>query len=82
MFAWKPIYQEIAHEVLDYEHRQSELIEFIRRLRAKGLPVIGLRDETADGEVELSEIDPFTFFACFNRGQSAETRRYDSAMTI
>jgi MoxR-like ATPase/predicted RNA-binding protein with PUA-like domain len=74
MFAWIPIYKDVAHKLLEYEHRQSELIDLLKQLKAKSLPVVSLTDQTAEGQTELSEIDPFTFFACFNRGQSTETR--------
>jgi len=74
MFAWIPIYKEIARKLLEYEHRQSELVELIKQLRAKRLTVVSVTDKTDEGELELTEIDPFTFFACFNRGQSSATR--------
>lgn len=75
MFDWMPLYKEIAGKLLEFEQRQPELLELIKQLRANELPVVSLTDKTAEGEIELTEIDPFTFFACFNRGQSLESRR-------
>jgi 5-methylcytosine-specific restriction protein B len=75
MFTWIPLYQEIARYVLTYETRQEELIAVIRGLREQGLPVILLADRGRDGgEIELREIDPFTFFSSFNRGQTTANR--------
>ena len=37
--------------------------------------MIRLQDETSEGEVPLTEIDPFTVFATFNRGIREEHRR-------
>jgi hypothetical protein len=75
MFDWIPLYKELGSKLLNFEQRQSELIQIIRELRDKGLPVISLSDKTATSELELSEIDPFTFFASFNRGQTDSSRR-------
>lgn len=65
MFDWEPLYKEIARKVLGFEDRQSELIELIKELKAKELPVIPTEDQTNGGRAELTEIDPFTFFASF-----------------
>jgi 5-methylcytosine-specific restriction protein B len=71
MFTWIPLYKEIARHVLAHESRQGELIAVLRRLREQGLPVILLADRgRGGGEIELREIDPFTFFSSFNRGQT------------
>jgi 5-methylcytosine-specific restriction protein B len=76
MFTWIPIYQEIARSVLTFEERQGDLTALLKRMRESGLPVIPLADKGAGGEeLELTEIDPFTFFASFNRGQRDDNRR-------
>lgn len=68
-FTWVPIYKEIARRVLGYEQNQTALIALIKEMKEAGLQVISLTDEGADGnEFDLKEIDPFTFFANFNRG--------------
>lgn len=74
MFDWAPIYKEIARKVVEFEFRQEEIIELLRHLGAKGLKVVSLEDESLEGKVPLTELDPFTFFASFNRGQASATR--------
>jgi 5-methylcytosine-specific restriction protein B len=75
MFTWIPLYQEIARHILLKESRQGELISVLRRLRDRGLPVITLNDKASGGQaIELQEIDPFSFFASFNRGQTLDNR--------
>lgn len=75
MFTWIPLYQEIARHILQMENRQGELISVLRRLRDRGLPVITLNDKAGGGRaIELQEIDPFSFFAGFNRGQTLDNR--------
>ena len=75
-FTWIPIYSEIAREVLKFEERQSELLSLLSEFRADGLKVILLTDRDADGnELPLAEIDPFTFFASFNRHNSLTGRQ-------
>ncbi len=75
-FTWIPIYQEIAQKLLDYENRQDELIQIIKEIEIQGIPVISLMDKDVnDKEVPLTEIDPFTFFANWNRGITDENRK-------
>jgi 5-methylcytosine-specific restriction protein B len=67
-FTWIPIYQQIAKALLKYEKNQKDLIELLNKLKQKGLPVISLKDyDVGDVEIPLSEIDPFSFFANWNR---------------
>ncbi len=74
-FNWIPAYKELATRVLEFEHRQGDLLSILHGLQADGLPVISLMDKGAgDEQVPLQEIDPFTFFASFNR-QSTDTHR-------
>ena len=76
MFTWISIYQEIARHVLTLEERQDDLISMLKQLREKSLKVISLKDRaTGDTEIELAEIDPFTFFATFNRSSGNDTRK-------
>ena len=76
MFTWAPIYAELADEVLKLRNKQGKLIQIIADLAANGLPTVTLDDRTADGTMErLTEIDPFTFFANFNRKTSDENRK-------
>lgn len=75
-FTWIPIYSEIAREVLNFENRQSELLSLLSSLKADGLKVIALTDRDADGnDLPLEVIDPFTFFASFNRNTTEQSRQ-------
>lgn len=76
-FTWIPLYAEIARKVLEFEHRQGELIALLSGFAARGLQ-IGTVDGDLDAEGRrflLTEIDPFTFFATFNwQGRKPEKR--------
>ena len=70
-FTWIPIYTELANKILAYRTRQPELLDMIRDLKKQGQKAIALDDE----DVPLQEIDPFTFFANFNRALAPDKRR-------
>lgn len=74
-FTWIPLYTELGRRLLDWEDRQPELIACLDQLRTEGIKVTPLNDKGKDGERFLiQEIDPFTFFACFNRQIRTEER--------
>lgn len=74
-FTWIPFYKELAQKLIAFKDRQSELIDFLRDLKAEGLPSIPLHDKNNNGEdIKLTDIDPFSFFASFNRGINEENR--------
>src|SRR6266478_5104555 len=76
MFSWIPIYTEMARKLLSYRNRQTDLITMLKELEKRGLPVISMVDyDKEDKELQLAQIDPFTFFACFNRGITNDNRR-------
>ncbi|HEY5174771.1 MAG TPA: AAA family ATPase [Terriglobales bacterium] len=76
MFSWIPIYTELAKKLLPYRDRQSELIEMLKALEADGIPVGSIVDRDNEGkEIPLAVIDPFTFYASFNRGLTTDNRR-------
>jgi len=57
-YTWVPTHKAIAEKLLEYEHRQPELIQI---LKDAGETI--LKDkETDEYDIELQEIDPFTFF--------------------
>jgi 5-methylcytosine-specific restriction protein B len=58
MFTWVPTHKEIARQLLNYEHRQQELINI---LREAGESILNDLDENGQ-TIPLEEIDPFTFF--------------------
>lgn len=74
-FTWVVSYKEIASKLKDYKDRQLELIKILTDLQKRGLPTISRTDKNEKGEeIPLKEIDPFTFFANFNRGIKTESR--------
>ncbi len=74
-FSWIPIYREIAEKLLEHENNQKGLIDIIRNIGEQGLPIISLIDKDQnDKEIQLTEIDPFTFFANWNRGVTDKNR--------
>lgn len=67
-FTWVPFYEELADILSGYRDRQSFLIDFLKAERDAGLPVTPVTDRDAEGkESLLAQLDPFTFFATFNR---------------
>ena len=76
MFTWQPIYKELIEKLLPYRDRQGDLIRMLKSIDGKGLKIISLTDVDADDKQKpLEVIDPFTFFANFNRGTTHENRR-------
>src|SRR6266480_2659088 len=75
MFTWLPIHAETARRVLDYEDRQADLLALLEQMEQAGLNIIPTADY-ADKETpeKLKVIDPFTFFAVFNRNMTLENR--------
>ena len=74
-FTWKPIYRELAQKLLEFKDRQGELIALLKQLEESGLKVISVRDRFPGGASgDMTEIDPFTFFASFNRNITKENR--------
>ena len=75
-FTWIPFYKELADKLLAYRDRQGELIALLKELKDDGIPVISLDDKAAKNRtVPLSTIDPFTFFAAFNRKATDQNRQ-------
>ena len=64
-YSWVPIHVELSEKLREYKGRSSELVSIIKKMNGQGLRTIPLEDGS-DGEL-LEEIDPFTFFANFNR---------------
>lgn len=74
-FTWIPLYEELAQVVVAYENKQDELLAFLSGLKDDEFKILSLKDRTSRGETDLKEIDPFTFFAAFNRRVSDDNRR-------
>jgi hypothetical protein len=79
-FSWIPFYQELARVLVEKYPSpagQQELIDFLEELRSRGLVVTPLSDsgdEAGATRFTIKEIDPFTFFAVFNRGTKDANR--------
>lgn len=68
-YTWVPTHKAIAEKLLEYEHRQPELIQILKNA---GETI--LKDkETDEYDIELQEIDPFTFF-CYIYKYGTERR--------
>lgn len=72
--SWIPLYEELATALLAYEDRQAELIALLAQLKKDGLTILPLVDRTKTGTRQMEVIDPFTFFAAFNRSIKTATR--------
>ena len=69
-FSWIKTYKEISEWLLGQEDKQSELIQLL-----KSADVDGFKDIDENGqEIELEEIDPFSFFAYMNKYKTSERR--------
>lgn len=76
MFTWIPIHRETIQKIIKGPLPQEELLATLRAMNDAGLTVMSLDDQDASGKsCPLSEIDPFSFFASFNRGVTADHRR-------
>ena len=74
-WTWSRFYNSLAQALLPFRSRQGALIEMLRELEEKGYPVVSLEDKREDDTtLPLDKIDPFSFFATFNRGVKMETR--------
>ncbi|MCA9260062.1 MAG: hypothetical protein KDA61_12710 [Planctomycetales bacterium] len=75
MFSWKPIYRQIADKLPEFASDNGELVEFMVELHERGLKVSSVGDRDADGnEIQLGEVNPFSFLANFNRGVTNDNR--------
>jgi hypothetical protein len=75
MFTWISIHHEAAQRLLAYRDRQPELVALLREMESRGVEMISLRDQGSNGnEIPLEVMDPWTFFAVFNRGITPANR--------
>ncbi|MFN7910796.1 MAG: McrB family protein [Bacteroidota bacterium] len=63
MFTWIPLYREIAEWILPFRNKQKELCDILREIGFEG----NLEDEDNTGSIPLNTMDPFTFFAFFQK---------------
>lgn len=78
-FSWMPAYSAIAQGVYGFRNDRPRLLELFQSIfngnQGLSFPI----DVEAEG---LSTIDPFTFFASFNRGVSLEKRSRIVRLTL
>ena len=70
-FSWVPFFKELANKLINYENRQEELISYLKKNIDKGLKDKDKNNKT----IELSEIDPFTFFSIIMKFKKEEKRK-------
>lgn len=68
-FSWIPFYMEMADKLLAFKDDRKALVDIVYSLDRQYVKYI----HTNDGG-RYPEIDPFTFFGIFNRGNSYEKR--------
>ena len=69
-FSWVPFYMEMADKLLAFKNNRKALVDIIYSLDSQYVSYI----HTNDGGY-YPDIDPFTFFGIFNRGNSFEKRK-------
>ena len=77
-FTWIPFYKEFAHKLLEYKNRRQELVETIysaldNTQNDSGTSVVNYFKK--DKEERLTDTDPFSVFAIFNRTSNVKVRR-------
>lgn len=71
-FTWIPFFEELATKLVKYRERQPELVQIL--IDAGVVSGLQDRDKEDGEEYQLLEIDPFTFFAAFNKYGKTEKR--------
>ena len=69
-FSWVPFYMEMADKLLAFKNNRKALVDIMYSLDSQYVSYI----HTNDGG-RYPDIDPFTFFGIFNRGNSFEKRK-------
>ena len=77
-FTWIPFYKEFAHKLLEYKNRHQELVETIYSVldntqNDSGTSVVNYFKK--DKEERLTDTDPFSVFAIFNRTTNDKVRK-------
>lgn len=77
-FTWIPLYKEFAQKLLEYKSRRQELVETIYSvlgdtLNDSGTSVVNYFKK--DNSTKLTDSDPFSVFAIFNRTNNEKVRR-------
>ena len=77
-FTWKKFYVEFAKKLLEYKNRRQELVETIYSvlgdtLNDSGTSVVNYFKK--DKDTKLTDTDPFSVFAIFNRTSNDSVRK-------
>ena len=77
-FTWIPFYKEFAHKLLEFKNRRQELVETIysvldSTMNDSGTSVVNYFKK--DKDERLTDTDPFSVFAIFNRTSNFKVRR-------
>ena len=77
-FTWKKFYEEFAKKLLEYKSRRQELVETIYSalgdtLNDSGTSVVNYFKK--DKDTKLTDTDPFSVFAIFNRTSNDSVRK-------
>ena len=77
-FTWIPFYKEFAQKLLEYKNRRQELVETIYSalgdtLNDSGTSVVNYFKK--DEDIKLTDTDPFSLFAIFNRTSNDSVRK-------
>ena len=77
-FTWKKFYGEFANKLLEYKNRRQELVETIYSalgdtLNDSGTSVVNYFKK--DEDTKLTDTDPFSVFAIFNRTNNDNVRK-------
>ena len=77
-FTWIPFYKEFAQKLLEYKNRRQELVETIysvldSTMNDSGTSVVNYFKK--DKDERLTDTDPFSVFAIFNRTSNVKVRR-------
>lgn len=68
-FTWVPFYNELSNWLLDQKDNQKGLIQILQTIG-----ITGFRDGSKSKEIDLEEIDPFTFLSYLNKYHSDKKR--------
>lgn len=70
------MHKETIKKIVTDPVPQSELLSVIKEMKAQSLKTISLTDKDAEGkDIALNAIDPFSFFANFNRKSTDRNRK-------
>lgn len=69
-FTWIPFFKKFADKLLEYKEKREELVEIVYSLDGKYVNYI----HNDDGN-KVTDIDPFSVFAIYNRGVADDNRK-------